>query len=401
MYNAKAPAAALGLFLCLAVFQFPVFAQDLAFSGKAGSLWVEETGAAWYWGSGISWKTKGGLYADLGLGQIPSNLPWLDTSVFGLRYSAGLDRAPVGFHFGGGYLQHGYTEVLFEDLPLYNEGGRGYGFVFSVPVALRRLRIQASYALGGGSWEDGSFYWFFGKPRISAVHIPGLSASYDERYTLAFHRISLAMDLRNNDDMPLFDSGLAGYALFAAVSWEGARFRLNSSLGWLSAKGSMEGALTASNQRYAFFPYSFYNLMGSLDAHIGYGAVDLQSRHALFQCRIGLGVFQGFDGAVTAAIHYKKKSLFGSAEASETTSPLELEGLGAAFLLLSWGAPALRVGRGANLSFDAQKIFVIPWGYEQASGGTGAGGGGGASVSGSQILSVLVSGLSLNITLAL
>jgi hypothetical protein len=196
--------------------------------------------------------------------------------------------------------------------------------------------------------------------------------------------------------MPLFDSSLAGYALFAAFSREWARFSLNSALGWLYAAGSMGGALTPANQRYAFFPYVFYNLNGTLDAHIGCAAVDLRYRHGFFQYRIGLGVLHGFGGSITAHIHYKQKILFGSAEASETVSPLKLEGLGAAFLLLSWGAPALRVGRGAYLSFDTQKVFVIPWGYEQSSGGTGGGG-----VSGGQLLSVLLSGLSLNITLAL
>jgi hypothetical protein len=398
MYNAKAPAAALGLFLFL--FQFSAFAQELNFSGKAGSLWVEEKGAAWFWGSGVSYKTKEGLYLDLGLGQIPSSLPWLDTTAFGLRYSAGLDRTPLGFHFGGGFFQHGYTEVLFEDLPLYNEGGQGYFFVFSLPLYIRRLRIEASYAVGAGDWEDGSFYWFFGKPQVSAVHIPGLSLSYDQHYTvdfhLGFHRISLDLDIQNNDAMPLFDSGLAGYVLFAAFSRDWAQFRFKSSLGWLYAEGSLEGALTASNQRYAFFPYTFYNVKGTLDAHMGFGAVDLRYRRSIFQYRIGLGVLHGFGGKIAAHMHYKKKSLFGSAEAHETVTPLELEGLGAAFLLLNWGAPALRAGRGARLSFDLNKIFVIPWGFQQSSEETTGGG-----VSTGQIFSVLLSGLSLNISLTL
>jgi hypothetical protein len=394
MYNAKAPAAALGLFLCL--FQFSAFAQELAFSGKAGSLWVEEKGAAWFWGSGVSYQTKEGLYLDLGLGQIPSNLPWLDATAFGLRYSMGLDRPPLGFHFGGGFFRHGYTEALFEDLSLYSEGGQGYFFVFSLPFYIHRLRIEASYAVGAGDWEDGSFYWFFGKPQVSAVHIPSLSLSYDQHYTLGFHRISLDLDVQNNDGMPLFDSGLAGYVLFAAFSREWGQFRLKSSLGWVYAGGSLEGALTASNQRYAFFPYTFYNVEGTLDAHIGYGAVDLQRRRSVFQYRIGLGVLHGFGGKIAANLHYQQKDLFGSAEAHETATPLEMEGLGAAFLLLNWGAPALRVGRGVCLSFDLNKIFVIPWGYKQYSRETTDGG-----VSTGRILSVLLSGLSLNMALTL
>jgi hypothetical protein len=400
MCNAKAPAAALGLFLCLHAFQFSASAQELNFSAKAGTLWAEEKGAAWLWGSGVSYKTKEGLFLNLDLGQIPSNLPWLDTSVFGLRYSTGLDRAPLGFHFGGGFFQQGYTEVLFEDLPLYSKGGQGYFFVFSLPFYIHRLRIKASYAVGSGDWDDGSFYWFFGKPQVSAVHMPGLSVTYNQPYTvnfhLGFHRISLDLDVHNNDDMPLFDSSLAGYVLFAAFSREWGQFRLKSSLGWLYAGGSLDGALTASNQRYSLFPYTFYNVKGTLDAHIGYGAVDMQYRHSIFQYRIGLGVLHGFDGKIAAHMHYKKKTLFGSSEAHETATPLELEGLGAAFLLLNWGAPALRIGRGAYLSFDLNKIFVIPWGYEQDSGETTGG-----EVSTEGILSVLLSGLSLNITLTL
>jgi hypothetical protein len=397
MCNAKAPAAALGLFLCLHAFQFSAFAQELSFSGKAGTLWVEEEGAAWLWGSGVSYQTEEGPFLNLDLGQIPSSLPWLDTTVFGLRYSAGLNRAPLGFHFGGGLFRHDYTEALFEDLPLYSEGGQGYFFVFSLPVYIRSLRIETSYAVGSGSWEDGSFYWFFGKPQVSALHIPGLSITYDQRYTLGFHRLSLDLDIRNNDDMPLFDSGLAGYVLFAAFSREWAQFRFKSSLGWLYAEGSLEGALTASNQRYAFFPYVFYNVTGTLDAHIGYGAADIRYRRSIFQYRIGLGVLHGFGGKIAANMRYKKKNLFGPSEAHETATPLEFEGLGAAFLLLNWGAPALRIGRGAYLSFDLNKILVIPWGYEQDSGETTGDGG----VSAGQIFSVLLSGLSLNISLAL
>jgi hypothetical protein len=153
--------------------------------------------------------------------------------------------------------------------------------------------------------------------------------------------------------------------------------------------------LTASNQHYFLFPYTVYDASGALNAHIGFGAIDIQYKHKLFQYHIMLGAAYVFEGPVSVHIHYKEKKLFGGREAAEDINLLDAGGLGAAFLLLDAGIH----NTSSTISFGIKKLFVLPWGYEgllnsgdNPSPDIGSGGESGVNIS--MLRTILLSGLS-------
>ncbi|MDR2078853.1 MAG: hypothetical protein LBP74_03915 [Treponema sp.] len=137
-------------------------------------------------------------------------------------------------------------------------------------------------------------------------------------------------------------------------------------LGWLYTAGTVEGALTMSNQQYALFPFRFFNLTGSLNMHLGYGLVQFRCKPSIFQFNISLGAANIFLDEVNATVYYRMKRLFGGSEFYDEIDPVGLTNLGAAFLLLDAGIkPVMRRPRNSSLLFGIQKAFVLPWGYEK------------------------------------
>jgi hypothetical protein len=124
----------------------------------------------------------------------------------------------------------------------------------------------------------------------------------------------------------------------------------------------MEGGLTASNQGYSLFPYRFYNIDTSFSTHAGFALVSLEYSFSIFRVSAALGAAQFFQGAGSADIHYREKSLFGGKEKIDPLSK-DLGGLGAAFLLADFGIPSLRIGAKTKLSLGLKKTFALPWGY--------------------------------------
>jgi hypothetical protein len=224
----------------------------------------------------------------------------------------------------------------------------------------------------------------------------GVSLQYHTQHELAFQSLFMDMDIVANDTEGLFDSHLEAYAAFYRFSPEIARLRLGGILGWFYAAAGTEGSLTASNQHFAYFPYNFYTIYGSLGLHAGFAAVDLQRDFSFFRGRVILGAAHAFQGSGAADIHYKKKNLFGGEEVFDKAS-LDIEGIGAAFMLLDAGFPALRLGKGkkGHLSLGLRKLFVLPWGYEQAPAGVTASPDPSDPATGKLLKTLLLSGLSL------
>jgi hypothetical protein len=370
----RAPALALGLFLSLFLpGAFPLPAEEGAFfPAGAGSLWVEDGGAALYWRTGLSLK-KGGVYAGLALGQAASSLPWAEGAVFAGRGNLRFDTPRFGLDLSGGFFSHGVLKSETEAFSVYSDGGRAFFAAVKAPARLGEWSIAPSFLYGSGGWTGGSLYWFFGTPRIPALTVCGLSLGYRNRHELAFRYLFMDAGIRNADGEGLFDSRLDAYAASYRLSLETGNLRLGARLGWFSAAAGAAGALTASNQHYAYFPYHFYALNGSLSLHAGFGAAELTQAFSFFQYRVVIGAVRLFQGAGAAAIHYKKKTLFGGEEAVDTLS-LDTGGAGAAVILLDAGLPSLRLGtrKKARLSLGLKKLFVVPWGYEQALSGSSA-----------------------------
>jgi hypothetical protein len=408
----RAPAVALGLLLYL-VFPLTCGAlEGLSLSGRAGSLWVEQDGAALYWLSGVSYRPARQFYLEVELGGLFSDLPWAETKTDTplLFFNAGLDLNRLGFHFSGAYVSHERFDAELGEVQLYNEGGGGGFFNVSLPVYLGPLVVTPSFLSGGGSWSAGSLYWFFGKPVIPSLYGYGVAAEYAGGHTLEFRGLALEPEIRSNEEEPLFavrlDIFSGSYTVklgSPALKPETERRRFEGTFGWLYAGAEAEGALTASNQHYVFFPFSFFSVSGSIDAHIGYGLVRFLFQPSIFQFDITFGAANVFWGKAAANYHYKMKKLFGGSEAQEDLNPVKLDNTGAVFLLLDAGM-VFRAGlpqKQPAFSFGLQKALAIPWGYEKlTSSGTDSGDRTPAALDAGLWRTILLSGLSAYLKLS-
>lgn len=393
----RAPTLALGLFSYLFLFAAlpPGAGEGFSLSAEAGSLWVEDEGAALYWQSGLSAQKGEQFYSDIALGQIISSLPWTEGAVLGGLGKFSFSAPRLGLDFSYGFFQHDLFSSKTEDFSVYNDGGQGFFASVKTPVHSGDWSIAPSFLYGSGAWTEGSLYWFFGKPKIPALVGYGLSFSYYKQHELAFQYLSMDLDILSNEAERLFDSHLDMYAAYYRFSPVISNPRLGGILGWFYAEAEAKGALTASNQHFAYFPYNYYSLDGSFGLHVGFGAVDLTQAFSFFQYHIILGAAHIFHSDGGADIHYKEKTLFGGEENFDTKS-LDAGGIGAAFVLLDAGFPALRLGRQkkARLALGLKKLFVIPWGYKKASSGASASPEASNPFTGELLKTVLLSGLS-------
>jgi hypothetical protein len=337
------------------------------------------------------------FYFGLDLGQIIADLPWLHFKGFAVRYTGGFDTERLGLDFSGGFFRHSLLESELGETPFYNDGGAGFYFRIAAPLHMGDLILEPSFLYAQAQWETGSFYWFFGKPHIPEAWKIGISALYREQHRLSVNYLTLDLNLLNNDDLALFDSRSEGITASYAFSLQRTPIRLEGTLGWFSAWGSAEGALTAANQHYSLFPYNFYRVRGGLSAHAAYGLIHFSYYRKFFQYHIAAGAAHVFSGESEASIHYKKKRLFGSDEVMEDPALPALKGIGAAFLLLDAGLPSLSIGRGVHVSLGLRKLFLIPWGYDQffrGDSGEGSAFTSGGRFSTELLRTVLLSGLS-------
>jgi hypothetical protein len=333
---------------------------------------------------------------DLAQGQVISTLPWAEGIVFGGLGKFGLAMPWLGLAVNYGFFQHDLISSETESFHVYNDKGRGFFVESQATLRAGEWSATPSFLCGSGNWDDGSFYWFFGSPDIPALTLCGLSLGYRGQHKLTLRYLSVGMNIHDSDIERLFDAHLNAYALYYRFSSKIAKLRIGGTLGWFYASAEAEGALTASNQHYAYFPYNFYALEGSFGVHAGFGAVDLRQTFSLFQYRLVIGAAHAFRGSGSADIHYREKTLFGGAEVFDTKS-LDIGGTGAAFILLDAGFPALRPGRQkkALLSLGVKKLFAIPWGYKDVRTEASPSPEAPVSVTGDALKTALLSGLSL------
>ena len=366
----RALAPWLGLFFC---FLLPLGAQEDSFSvegeisTEAGTLWVEDDGAVWYWHSGLALTLGKYFFMGFDLGQVSANLPWAEGSFLGFMWRYGIDTPRGGFTFAGGSLSHSLVSATADKVVISNDGGDGFFLSIETPLRFGPLSVTPYLLSGEASWDEGDLYWFFGKPKLPALLIYGANLSLDQRgryrHSLGSYGFSADLEIVSNKDDPLFDMGLDAGLFFYQFSREGEKLKFTGTLGWFFAKASLEGALTSSNQPYFLFPFSFYNINASFEIQAGFAGFRFRHRLGIFQYGFNLGALHIFYDQGGVNTHYRMKRLFGSGEAFDEIN-LELKGLGAAFLLLEAAFPALPLRR-QRLSLSLQKAFVVPWGYEK------------------------------------
>jgi hypothetical protein len=348
--------------------------------GEGGTLWVEDGGASWYWRTAFSARHTTGLFAEAGAGELRADLPFLGINLSAFHFSGGLDARPLGFQVTAAFLRHEYFRAEAGGMEFYNQGGNAFFFSAALPIGLAAGRaagkaaftLTPSWTLGSGGWDEGSFYWFFGKPDFSALHILGLSLDYQGIHALDIKWFSLDLNILNNLGEFLFDGKMTGLAPYYRLTVGQSPLVFEGLLGWFHGSLSFDGALNASNQHYAFFPYSFYTVDARGLVEAGFAALDVRYRRRIFQTRLALGVLRVFGGGLSGDVHFKYKGLFGGREGQAEMPLAAIQGLGTAFFVFEGGCRA-RLGRRGMVRADLglQKTLLLPFGLEVLSGENG------------------------------
>jgi len=363
LFNTRALALWLGLFLILIP---PLIAQEVSADG--GTLWVEDDGAALYWHSGFMFTFADYYFLGVDLGQVSAQLPWADGSVLAFRGQCGIDMPRGGVTFAAGSITHPAVSASADKTVIANEGGGGFFMSIKAPLRFGPLSVAPYLLYGEASWDDGDFYWFFGKPKLPSLLIYGADFTLDQQdryqHGLRAYGASTKLKIVSNESESLFSSSLDAGLFCYQFSQKGEKINFTGTLGWAFAQAALDGALTSSNQPYFLFPYLFYNLDAHLSLQAGFAGFRFQHRLGIFQYSLNLGALHIFHDQGGVDIHYQQKKLFGGAEAFDAIN-IELKGLGAAFLLIDAAFPALPLTHKLRLSVGLQKAFVIPWGYDK------------------------------------
>ncbi|MDR0302002.1 MAG: hypothetical protein LBI04_06800 [Treponema sp.] len=415
---------ALALWLGLFFYFFtPLDAQETSapVSGNVhagtGTLWVDDDGTSFYWHSGLAVTLIPGgpsphFFMNFDLGEVSSSLPLANGSVFGFMGQLGVKTSDTetpaytpfeGLTLAFGFFNQPQISVVTDEFSISNDGGNGYFFGIEAPLRFGCFSVVPVFMYGTARWQDGDLYWFFGKPQIPCVWGYGLdiSLSTESRYahSLGFRGLAVDLNIISNEDEPLFAAGIDALTLFYQFSLENEKTAFSGTLGWLYAGLSLDGALTSSNQPYFLFPYLYFNITDACyKAHAGFALLRFRYNHGIFRYNFNLGALNIFYDHGEADIQYKNKKLFGGNEHTEKFN-IEISGLGAAFLSLSAALPSLPIGSRCRLSLGLQKMFFLPWGYQNllSSGASTSGSGTETpSVSSSILKTVLLSGLSFS-----
>jgi hypothetical protein len=405
----KAPAVMLGLFLSMAVSLYgegPAFRLD----GQGGWLWADRNGDIVFYRQSVSaeqadfWRLS---FTGEKFSSDHKNLRFQGSAFF---VEGGIQGPLGGIYTSLGFYNHGNMELLWGNQRFENRGGDGSSFTLAIPVRLNQSSLVFSYTSLTASWQDGSFYWFFGRPRLDAFHHGGLSFSFGEKRRIDVAGLFIDGGILSPEDRGLLDFSLRGFYASYRRQKDFHPLTLGWNFGVLYGKAWLDGALTASNQHYSLFPYLVYEISGQISAFAGYGMVNFAYRTMFFSLDAQLGALQFFYSGSNADVHYKEKTLFGGRERRYAFTPIDLGDLGCAFIGLDVALLLPDSKTKPHVAVGIKKLFFIPWNYQQiisspgdsspgGSGGETQGTGSPAAISQDMLKTALLSGFSLYLSL--
>jgi hypothetical protein len=389
----KAPVM-LGLFLLLTI---PLYCEEPAFrfDDRGGWLWADNAGDVLFHRQSIGVEQTDFWHLSFAGEKLSAQHRQL-TVQGGAFFLEGGIRGPLGgINIGLGFYSHGNLELLRGEQLFENDGGKASSFTLSVPVYFNQNSLIFSYTGASASWQDGSFYWFFGRPRLDAFHLGNLSFVFGKQ-SIGLGGLFLDRRILSPEDTDLFTFSLWGFHAFYNFRKDFRVLRLNGNAGILYGKARFDGSLTASNQHYSIFPYLVYEASGQIGAFAGYAMVTLAYRAGFFSLTTQLGVLQVFYDNCDADVYYKQKTLFGGGERRYTFTPINLEGLGCALAGIDAAFLFPDSKTKPNFTIGIKKIFLVPWNYQQIISPDGSRGTGSTFVISADFLkTALLSGLSL------
>jgi hypothetical protein len=388
----KAPVM-LGLFLLAAV---SLYCEEPAFrfEDRGGWLWTDNTGDILFHRQSAGAEQAEFWHLSFAKEKFFADHQAIQTDGGAFRFGAGIRGPFAGINVDLGFYNHGNLELLRNDRLFENDGGEAFSFTLSAPVYFNQNSLIFSYTGASASWQDGGFFWFFGRPRLDAFHVGNLSFVIGNRQRINLGGLFLDGRILSPEDADLFDFSLRGFHASYSLQKDFRLLSLEGNAGILYGKLRFNGSLTASNQHYSLFPYLVYEASGQIGAFAGYGMITLTYRSRFFFLAARLGAAQIFYDSCDTEVYYKQKNLFGGEERRYTFTPVRLESLGCA--LVGIDAAFLFPDAKARPCFTigVKKNFLIPWNYQQLiSGGNGTGP---ASVPSADLLkTALLSGFSV------
>jgi hypothetical protein len=311
---------------------------------------VQENGAAW---------------VDFGVLQAGSDLSAVNIAPFAFSGRFGFDTVNFGLDFTISSFTHKSFSSDVLGFPIDNAGGAGAFLTARLPLRFLGFTIEPSILWGKAAWEDGSLYWFLGKPDLPEAKAFGISVAY-KNHSAAFYYVALDIDVAGNDDIRLFTSESNGFAGFYTFSFERPALKLGVSGGLACAEGSLGGELTDSNQHYWFFPYIFYRVNGDFYGKAGSLALSLRispTKTRRFSFETDIATAYIFSSRVSWSFNYKNKNLFDGRVVSGDRF-VRVSGIAGIFLRFGVGWTDLPIGK-TLLSFGGRKIFIIPGNFAE------------------------------------
>jgi len=243
-----------------------------------------------------------------------------------------------------------------------SDGGRIVLLSASFPFSINSSVLEPSLLFGKGAWERGDFEYFYGKPDLPFVLGFGMyfyqgSNSFAANYILFNGKI-----LNNKETAELFDLNFYIYNAFYKLS-ANKNFSLYAGFAGLNAEAA--GALTAENQGYFLFPYSFYETGGYLNIKTAYGIANLKAESALAEYGIDLGTLVVIREKNAGNLHYKYRKKFadyyGDKEVSRNFYSMSIKGSGIIFSVFSIQTKKIRLGEN-YIQYGVKKPLAIPFG---------------------------------------
>jgi len=298
---------------------------------------------------------------------------------FGRMYDAQLNNEKINLN----------AKILYQNSYFFNwnatdiEGDGGKVILLSVakPVNINSVILEPSFLYANGTWDRGDFSYFYGKPNLPKALGFGMSIYYGHNSLIANYILCNGKILNNSGEVELFNSDFYLYNIIYKFS---AIKNLNLYAGFTGLNAEAAGALTAANQQYFLFPYSFYEANGRLNVKFVHGLANFTLESNSVEYGIDVGALVAVYENIKGNLHYKYRKFFGTfygtEEIYEDFYPVPMKGSGIVFSILSIKTKKIKFGEN-YIQYGVQKPLALPFGrffYEEPyidDGGSSSGGG--------------------------
>jgi len=271
---------------------------------------------------------------------------------YGKMYSAGFSGKNVNFN--AKFLHQNPLVFNWNTTSIKNDGGKIVFLSLSFPFSTDLCTLEPTVMFGSGTWKQGDFQYFYGKPDLPNVLGFEMSVGNIDLFYF-FGNVKL---LNNEENRELFNSD---FYLYNALYQYRINRGINLAAGFMGLDIGASGALTAENQGYFLFPYAFYKVSGHLNAKTVHALANLKLESSSAEYGLDLGALEVISGTIVGNMDYKYRKFYGKDEYIETLTPVQLKNSGIIYSILSIKTKKIKIGKN-RLQYGAHKPFALPFG---------------------------------------